>query len=119
MKTSGKWIALMHKSNRVTALVITIFLTISSFESDAQWVIKNLDEDSYSYETCLRFRNDSLGLMMGTDAIAYRSQDVGETWDVVDINIQVKIKDFQLVKQNIMIRRKTIPGTSYPVLKMR
>ena len=97
MKTSGKWIALMHKSNRVTALVITIFLTISSFESDAQWVIKNLDEDSYSYETCLRFRNDSLGLMMGTDAIAYRSQDVGETWDVVDINIQVKIKDFQFI----------------------
>ena len=97
MRSSGKWIALTYKSKRVATLVLTFILIISSFELDAQWVIKNLDEESYSYETCLSFKNDSVGLMMGTNSIAYKSRDVAETWDDINLNIQINIKDFQFV----------------------
>ncbi len=102
MKSPGKWIALIYKSKRLATPILTIILIISSFELEAQWVIKNLDEDSYSYETCLSFKNDSVGLMMGTNSIAYKSQDIGETWDIVDLNIQVNIKDFQFIGDSVV-----------------
>lgn len=100
MKISGKWIPPICRPRQVATLFLTIVLLLSHPESAAQWVIKNLDEDSYSYETCIRFKNDSLGLMMGTGAIVYRSQDVGETWDAIDVNIQVNIRDFQFVGES-------------------
>lgn len=96
------WNALISKSLRISTPVVTIILIIFSIDLDAQWVIKNLDEGSYSNKTCLSFKNDTLGLMMGTGSVVYKSQDVGETWDNINLNIQVNINDFQFIGDSVV-----------------
>ena len=102
MKLLAIWVAMMSRSKRIATPYITLILIISSLELEGQWNIKNLDEDSYSYKTHLCFKGDSLGLMMGTNSLVLKSRDVGETWNSINLNIQVNIKDFQFIGDSVV-----------------
>lgn len=102
MKSPRSRIALLPRSIAKATSIFTVILILFSIELDAQWIIKNLDEDSYSYETNISFKRDSLGLMMGTNSVVLKSKDVGETWDIINLNIQVNIKDFQFVGDSVV-----------------
>ena len=77
------------------------FLVVST-GVQAQWTIKHLDENSSTYRTTIRFKNDSLGLMMGTNSVILKSVDAGETWDAIDPGILININDFQFVGDSIV-----------------
>lgn len=62
---------------------------------NAQWRIVNLDQNSPGYSNVIKFRNDSLGFVMGDHSSILKSDDGGETWNKIAFDIDVNIKDFQ------------------------
>ncbi|MGM0475362.1 MAG: YCF48-related protein [Bacteroidota bacterium] len=78
-----------------------LFLVVST-GVQAQWTIKHLDENSSTYRTNIRFKDDSLGLMMGSNSVILKSDDAGETWDAIDPGVLININDFQFVGDSII-----------------
>ncbi len=77
-----------------TFLILGIFLFTHA--ATAQWTIKHIDENS-NRTGKIKFKNDSLGLFMGSGSTLLKTNDIGETWSKKQLNIVVKIKDFQFV----------------------
>jgi photosystem II stability/assembly factor-like uncharacterized protein len=57
----------------------------------------NLNEPTYSYNNVIKFKNDSLGLFMGDNSIIMKTEDIGETRFVKELELQINIKDLQFV----------------------
>ncbi len=87
---------------RSSLVFFSIIIVALSSELKAQWLIKYLDESSYSYETVIKFRDDSVGLMMGNNSVVLKSVDVGETWNTVNLDTRVNIKDFQFIGDSVI-----------------
>ncbi|HER08708.1 MAG TPA: T9SS type A sorting domain-containing protein [Bacteroides sp.] len=87
---------------RPAFIILTFLILVLSSGVDAQWTVKHLDEDAYTEATTIRFRNDSVGLMMGDNATILKSVDRGETWNAVDPGIQLHIRDFQFIGDTVV-----------------
>ena len=68
----------------------------SHIPAGAQWVIKNLGENSFNFGD-IKFQNDSLGYLIGGDSYFLRTQNTGENWEKLQIDIQIEINDYQLI----------------------
>jgi photosystem II stability/assembly factor-like uncharacterized protein len=81
-------------------------LTLLSFafinEVNSQWTIKHLDESSSYYDNVIKFKNDSMGLFVGDNSIILKSVDAGETWNAIDSETQINVKDFQFVDDSVI-----------------
>jgi photosystem II stability/assembly factor-like uncharacterized protein len=82
---------------------ILLILTISFFMLNsvhAQWTIKHFDEHSHK-TGIIKFKNDSLGLFMGGfqegNTLCLKTKDVGDTWNIKHMDINVNINDFQFI----------------------
>ncbi|HDS06027.1 MAG TPA: hypothetical protein ENO05_00240, partial [Bacteroides sp.] len=82
--------------------ILPFLILVLSSGVDAQWAVKHLDEDAYTEATTICFRNDSVGLMMGDNATILKSVDGGETWDDVNIEVQLPIRDFQFIGDTVV-----------------
>lgn len=73
----------------------TFLLILIAFPIYSQWNVKNLDEKA-DYETIhkIKFYNDSLGYAMGTRGLILRTDDIGESWNIIDAGIDGNILDF-------------------------
>lgn len=80
--------------------IISLLLSGLLNELNAQWTIKNIDENSFSHSNVIKFKNDSLGLFMGDYSTILKTEDIGETWKEIELNINVNIKDFQYVEDS-------------------
>jgi photosystem II stability/assembly factor-like uncharacterized protein len=80
-----------------TLFIIILLFTGLLNELNAQWTIKNLDENSYSYSNVIKFKNDSLGFLMGDHSIILKTVDAGETWVPGELDTKINIKDFQFL----------------------
>ena len=58
-----------------TFLILVIFLFAHA--ATAQWAIKHIDENSNRTGT-VKFKNDSLGLFMGSGSAFLKTTDIGE-----------------------------------------
>lgn len=71
-----------------------------SVSANAQWAIKHLNENSHKTGT-IKFKNDSLGLFIGGfqggNHTFLKTMDVGDTWQIKHMNINVNINDFQFI----------------------
>ena len=80
---------------KLTYLILTIFSFIH-LSVNAQWTIKNLDENSQK-ASIVKFKNDSLGFSMEGNSSFLKSENIGETWKEIQLDIKVNIKDFQFI----------------------
>ena len=83
---------------KLNILIIIIF-SFSHFAANAQWSIKNLDENSQK-SSIIKFKNDSLGFSMGCNSSFLKTDDIGETWQEIQLGIIVNIKDFQFISDS-------------------
>lgn len=83
-----------------TLFIISLLLNGLLYELNAQWTIKNIDENSFSNSNIIKFKNDSLGLFMGDHSKILKTEDIGETWKEIELNINVNIKDFQYIEDS-------------------
>jgi photosystem II stability/assembly factor-like uncharacterized protein len=82
--------------------ILPFLILVFSSGVDAQWTIKHLDEDACTVKTTIRFRNDSLGLMMGYNATVLKSVDAGETWEEINPGFPIHIEDFQFAGSTVV-----------------
>ncbi len=75
--------------------ILFVFM-FSHIDAGAQWVIKNLEENSYKLGN-IKFQNDSLGYLIGGDSYFLRTQNTGENWEKLQIDTQINIDDYQLI----------------------
>ena len=87
---------------RKKLLLLFLFLFGLFNVINAQWTIKNIDEPSFSYDNIIKFKNDSLGFFMGNNSVILKSNDTGETWNVINLETKVNIKDFQFIDDTII-----------------
>ncbi len=89
-----------------TSLVSLILFGTINF-SFSQWTIKNFNTTSFSSENTIKFKNDSVGFLMGNSSIILKTEDSGETWVTKETDITISIKDFQFINDTV------IYGTGY------
>jgi photosystem II stability/assembly factor-like uncharacterized protein len=79
--------------------IISIFIFLQfSIDANAQWSVKYVDETvNATYSNTIKFKNDSLGLLMGNNSTILKSVDAGETWSKINIDKIFGIRDFQFV----------------------
>lgn len=74
--------------------------------TSGQWTIKHLFGDQPNLlQNTMKFKNDSVGILMGEKHIPLagelynllKTEDAGETWREIDLNIHVIIEDFQFI----------------------
>ncbi len=82
---------------KLNAFILSLILSGLLNELNAQWMIKNLDENSSSHCNVIKFKNDSLGLLMGDNSTILKTEDIGETWLVKNLETKINIKDFQFI----------------------
>lgn len=82
--------------------ILPLLILACSSGLDAQWAIKHLDEDAFTEHSIIRFRSDSVGLMMGDNATILKSVDAGETWNMSDPGFQLHIRDFQFIGDTVI-----------------
>jgi photosystem II stability/assembly factor-like uncharacterized protein len=84
-------------------LIILIFLSLQiMIGSNAQWTIKHLDETLFTYDNVIKFKNDTFGLFMGSNSVILKSNDAGDTWNQINLETQINIKDFQFIDDTII-----------------
>lgn len=83
-----------------TLFIISLLLSGLLNELNAQWTIKNIDENSFSHSNVIKFKNDSLGLFMGDHSTILKTVDIGETWEKIELNINVNIREFQYIEDS-------------------
>jgi photosystem II stability/assembly factor-like uncharacterized protein len=69
----------------------------------AQWEIKHSNIDRQGYLRAIDFKDSQLGFAMGGDAALYRTEDAGESWAFMPVNLSVDIADFQFVGDSTMV----------------
>lgn len=79
-----------------TQLVCLFLILHLSFDLFAQWTVKHLAETSFSWDNKIKFKNDSLGLCMGSNSLILKSIDAGETWKQIPFKIKMNLFDFQV-----------------------
>ncbi len=78
-------------------IIILFLISLMLFNNiEAQWIVKNLNEDQ-RYQGIVKFKNDSLGFYMGGNSTFLKTTDMGETWHLNQLNINVSINDFQFI----------------------
>lgn len=87
---------------RLNLLLLTLFSFGFINEINSQWTIEHLDESSSYNDNVIKFKNDSIGLFMGDNSKILKSVDAGETWNEIDIETQINVKDFQFVEDSII-----------------
>jgi photosystem II stability/assembly factor-like uncharacterized protein len=86
----------MKKRFILLALLLIGFINISM----AQWEVKYLGD--LNYHNVVKFKNDSLGLVMGDDSFAVKTTDAGESWTLKDLNVLMNVFDFQFVDDSVV-----------------
>jgi len=85
---------------------LNLLLILFSFgfinDINSQWTIKHLDESVFTYDNIIKFKNDSFGLFMGDNSEILKTVDIGETWNVIDIESQINVKDFHFVADSLI-----------------
>jgi photosystem II stability/assembly factor-like uncharacterized protein len=79
---------------------ILVFLFLQfSVDANAQWSVKHLDESriTQGWKNLVKFKNDSLGLLMGDNSLILKSTDAGETWNAKQVDFKMNLHDFQFV----------------------
>jgi photosystem II stability/assembly factor-like uncharacterized protein len=83
-------------------LILILLMLITTKESFSQWKIKYLDETLYTYDNVIKFKNDSFGLFMGSNSVILRSDNTGETWDLINLATDINVKDFQFSDDSVI-----------------
>ena len=83
--------------------IILVILFFQLFtEVKAQWSVRHLDENEYTWNNLLKFKNDSLGLFMGSNSVILKSIDAGETWIPIHLKTIINLNDFQFVGDSVV-----------------
>ena len=86
----------MNKKFLLFAGLFTVFI----IKSMAQWEIKHLGD--FNYHSIVKFKNDSVGLVMGNDSFVLKTADAGENWYLQELDFQLNIVDFQFVEDMVV-----------------
>lgn len=90
-------------------LLVFLFFQIYT-EVKAQWTLKHLDEKEYTWNNLVKFKNDSLGLFMGSNSVILKSRDAGETWNAVHLKAKINLFDFQFVGDSTVFAIGLVSG---------
>ena len=86
----------------LTVILAFLFLQLCT-EVKAQWSVRHVDETvNATWSNTVKFKNDSLGLFMGSNSVILKSTDGGETWYPKELDIKMNLQDFQFVGDSIV-----------------
>ena len=91
-------------------LILSLLLCLAGHRLQAQWTVRHIDGNAYTYESTIKFLNDSIGLFMGSNSVILKSEDAGETWysiEVetwysVEVEVGINFTDFQFVNDSVI-----------------
>lgn len=86
-----------------TILCTLAFLAVSLQPLSAQWEIKHSNIDRQGSLRAIDFKDSQLGFAMGDDVGLYRTEDAGESWAFMPIELPVDIADFQFVGDSTVV----------------
>jgi photosystem II stability/assembly factor-like uncharacterized protein len=83
-------------------IILSLFLSWAGHELHAQWTVRHLDENAYTYESTIKFMDDTTGLFMGSNSVILKSEDAGETWYSIEVEAGINFTDFQFVNDSVI-----------------
>lgn len=95
-------------------IILSLLFSLAGHLSHAQWTVRHLDENAYTYRSTIKFLDDSTGLFMGSNSTILKSRDAGDTWNAIDIEARIDVTDFQFVNDSVIhaVGYRT-PGTGW------
>jgi photosystem II stability/assembly factor-like uncharacterized protein len=95
-------------------ILLSLMLCWAGHGLHAQWTVKHLDENAYTLQSAIKFLDDSTGLYMGSNSIILKSEDAGETWNAIDLDLNIHFTDFQFVDDSVIYA----VGTDHTISKL-
>jgi photosystem II stability/assembly factor-like uncharacterized protein len=83
-------------------IILSLFLSWAGHGLHAQWSVMHLDENAYTLQNKIKFLDDSTGLYMGSHSVILKSEDAGDTWKAIDLDLNIHFTDFQSVDESVI-----------------
>ena len=95
-------------------IILSLLLSWAGHGLYAQWAVRHLDENVFTIQSTIKFLDDSTGLYMGSHSVILKSEDAGETWNAIDLDLNIHFTDFQFVDDSVIYA----VGTDYTISKL-
>ena len=83
-------------------LILSLLLCLAGHGLQAQLTVRHIDGNVYTYESTIKFLNDSIGLFMGSNSVILKSENAGKTWYSIEVKAGIIFTDFRFVNDSVI-----------------